>query len=725
VLEPTDLSGIDTAVPEVAMSEEQTLAYQRHAELVAESADMTYPQLLDKWFVRGEYLTQMPFDPSTADFMDQVASAYAMDDDATAALNRNGFVVLDNGSSATHPQLYMDIYVRDLPVFITADSIMYAVHKSYDEMLKQLEEDALIDALDSLLDGAAAGLAQVCGGMSGPLLDACGDIDIYLTVAKSLLGGSVVDGLYPQTAAARDEILAGVSALRPEQIQMFGRPYPCPLCRYDFSQFKPRGHYNDSTELQQYFRSMIWLGRTPMNLTMFDRDLIASVVLLQSVVRGDVMQLWQKIDHAIAVFVGNSDNLTPIGFVGIIEDLGLNVDFVTLADRAGHIRERMAAYGVPGSRILSQIMMMDVMSSEPTAIPAEFQLLGQRFVIDSYVFSNVVYDRITWQDTKPERFMPDPLDVAFVLGYDQALELLESEIETYNYGGNLNVLRTMVSEYDQDFWTESMYNAWLGGIAQLAVDQTAASYPAAARTAAWALRSMQAGLASWAELRHDTILYVKQSYTGEACEYPDGYVEPNPGFFDAMKTFAVQSKEMLSTVQFPQNQYAVNRADYWFDKLALACDNLAAIARAQLDGMPRTSDQTEFIKSTVVNEGMCGGPGYTGWYADLFYDAQTDAFDFKPTVADVHTDPNSTDVLHVATGGANPMVVVVELPGGPRAFVGPVSSYYQFRESGFGRLTDAEWLERYTAAGGFMPRPDWAGQFVSRVGPTAPRNYCE
>ena len=725
VLQPPDITGIDTAVPEVAVSEEQALAYQRHAELIVESADMTYEELFDRWFDRGEYLEQMPFEASTADFMGQIASAYAIDDEAAVLLNANGFAVLDNGSSATHPQLYMDIYVRDLPVFITADSIMYAVHKSYDEMLKQLEENALAATLGDILAKTAFGLTKVCQGASGDVLDACGDIDIYLTVARTLLGGFPVEGLYPATAAARDEILAGVAALQPDQIQMFGRPYPCGLCRYDFSQFKPRGHYNDSELLQRYFRSMIWLGRTPMNLTLYDRDLLASVVLLKALVDGGAMDLWQKLDHAIVVFVGTSDNLTPTGFVQVIEDLALNTDLATLPAGAEYVRGVLAAYGVPGSRILSQIMMMDVMSSEPTPIPAEFQLLGQRFVIDSYVFSNVVYDRITWQDTKPQRYMPDPLDVAFVLGYDQALPLLEDEIGTWNYGGNLNVLRTMVSEYDTGFWTESMYNAWLGGLAELAADQTGAAYPAAARTRAWALRSMQAGLASWAELRHDTILYVKQSYTGESCEYPDGYVEPNPGFFDAMKTFAVKSKEMLSTVQFDQNQYAVNRANYWFDNLIYACDNLAAIAGAQLDGTPRTPEQTEFIKSTVVNDGMCGGPGFSGWYADLFYDAQTETFNFKPTVADVHTDPNSTDVLHVATGGANPMVVVVELPGGPRAFVGPVSSYYQFRESGFGRLTDAEWLERYLAAGGFMPRPDWADRFVTRVEPTAPRNYCE
>jgi hypothetical protein len=204
---------------------------------------------------------------------------------------------------------------------------------------------------------------------------------------------------------------------------------------------------------------------------------------------------------------------------------------------------------------------------------------------------------------------------------------------------------------------------------------------------------MQTALASWAELRHDTILYVKQSYTGESCEYPDGYVEPNPEFFKRMNTFAMASADMLDSLDFGDEDWT--------------------IARAQLDGVPRTSEQTDFIKSLVVDEGMCGAPAFAGWYAELFYDAGSETFNFKPTVADVHTDPNSTDVLHVATGGANPMVVVVQLSGGPRAFVGPVSSYYQFREPGFARLTDAEWLARYTGLEGFVQRPEWTQEFVS------------
>ena len=49
------------------------------------------------------------------------------------------------------------------------------------------------------------------------------------------------------------------------------------------------------------------------------------------------------------------------------------------------------------------------------------------------------------------------------------------------------------------------------------------------KTEPWARRMLNTQLASWAELRHDTLLYAKQSYTGfPVCEFPDAYVDPYP-----------------------------------------------------------------------------------------------------------------------------------------------------------------------------------------------------
>ena len=44
------------------------------------------------------------------------------------------------------------------------------------------------------------------------------------------------------------------------------------------------------------------------------------------------------------------------------------------------------------------------------------------------------------------------------------------------------------------------------------------------------MKTLTTQLASWTHLRHDTLLYVKQSYSARtACVYPAGYVEPRDG----------------------------------------------------------------------------------------------------------------------------------------------------------------------------------------------------
>ena len=60
-------------------------------------------------------------------------------------------------------------------------------------------------------------------------------------------------------------------------------------------------------------------------------------------------------------------------------------------------------------------------------------------------------------------------------------------------------------------------------------DPAAAGLPRVAASDAWSRRILGAQLASWAELRHDTLLYAKQSYTGGiGCAYPTPTSSPAP-----------------------------------------------------------------------------------------------------------------------------------------------------------------------------------------------------
>ena len=79
------------------------------------------------------------------------------------------------------------VYAEDLPVFVSADSILDALHRSYDAILEDLEPAALIPQLTRLLGSMRARLADD-HSLSAEVAQ---DVDFHLTVAASLLMGQV------------------------------------------------------------------------------------------------------------------------------------------------------------------------------------------------------------------------------------------------------------------------------------------------------------------------------------------------------------------------------------------------------------------------------------------------------------------------------------------------------------------------------------------------------
>jgi len=82
-------------------------------------------------------------------------------------------------------------------------------------------------------------------------------------------------------------------------------------------------------------------------------------------------------------------------------------------------------------------------------------------------------------------------------------------------------------------------------------------------------------------------------------------------------------------------------------------------------------------------------------------------------VADVHTEPGTGQVLEVATGYVDLIVVAYALPDGQIVLgVGPVFSYYEFKQPAGDPLTYEAWRQML-ASGDAPPRPQWTAAFVS------------
>jgi hypothetical protein len=372
-------------------------------------------------------------------------------------------------------------------------------------------------------------------------------------------------------------------------------------------------------------------------------------------------------------------------------------------------------YGV--QRIMSQIIETDF-DAPQIQLPQVFLLLGQRFSIDSHIMHAVTFDRLLDPQTglKTPRMLPHELDVAFALGSDVAGELLAEELDTYNYAGVLHGLRFLIDAHPESFWNESFYNGWLHAIRSLDDPSEQAEYPATMRTDAWKRKTLNTQLASWAELRHDTIAYTKPSYSGSiGCEYPQVYVEPVPSFYARMAGVAEQGLALADVLA--QQGIPVPKVREYFEHMADVMGRLEIIASKQLDGLALDDDEWQFLRATIEAEkvGCASAYRYDGWYGQLLYEME-DHGDFRPTIADVHTAPTDADgapvgwVLHAATGHARYMVFTVEDCSGVRAYVGPVSTFHRKLTEGFYRLGDGEWADELDEA---PPQPpEWTHAFA-------------
>jgi hypothetical protein len=329
-----------------------------------------------------------------------------------------------------------------------------------------------------------------------------------------------------------------------------------------------------------------------------------------------------------------------------------------------------------------------------------FLVFGQRFTVDSFVFSNVVYDRV--QRGTVRRMMPSPLDAAFAaLRNDQAGALLKSEIEQFHYASDLASMRILVDSYPSDVWGENLYNLWLTALRALSPngstgDPGAAGLPLLTGTEAWGRRILNAQLSSWAELRHDTILYAKPSYTGgPVCEFADAYVDPYPEFYAALQRFAdyAVSRVVPIATRASSPGLATGLSTY-FQGLGTVAQTLGAMASNERTGTPFSAEEMAFINQAVTIQQVCGGGIANGWYPRLVYG---DALTFDPTIADVHTEPFDETgaevgrVLHVGTGHARLMVVTANTCTGPHAYAGLAASYFEQTTDHYDRLTDDRW----------------------------------
>ena len=140
----------------------------------------------------------------------------------------------------------------------------------------------------------------------------------------------------------------------------------------------------------------------------------------------------------------------------------------------------------------------------------------------------------TTDQDSPVSLRPRPkgLDWMAVMGLPGAERILIDELkETQRWTGFPKALTTARKKAATTQWEACVANQWMYTLQSLG--DTAQSLPYFMQSPQWQKKNLNTALASWAELKHDAILYAKQPMLAECGDggpeppVVKGYVEPN------------------------------------------------------------------------------------------------------------------------------------------------------------------------------------------------------
>ena len=707
-----------------------------------ENKSLTCTELLESHQPKTIYYSDrnIPTGLNQVAWFDSIDQDMSLTDYEKQLLARNHFVVTERLRNRSWAYSFINLYSNDLPLFISSDFVLHTMHKSYDAILVDVEYNLLEPNLIELLNSMYYKFGELYSkyGSNSSMINSLQDVDLYIAVANSLARGEIILPIF-STSDKYDEVMAGIESEQMEYMSLFTNEDR--TRKLDFSQFKPRGHYtktiyttNGQVTLENYFRAMMWLGRIDFLMTAppdnpwepdwtkeeLQRMQISALLLNELLNSCGKRTLFETHEKIISFMVGPDDNLTPDELTGLADELLSSPEDILSDETYELFTEALNSSDDYGQKIMSNFFYVDPDSSDPGQLPVSYKLLGQKFLLDSYVTSEVVYDRISWNGTKIHRGLPDPLDVMAALGNENAMALMQEDMEKYHYAYKLSALENLISYYHDDYWNQSLYNVWLSSIRTLNPPSSTSNLPYFMKTVAWHHEKLNTQLTSWAELRHDNILYGKQSYTGgTGCSYPYTYVEPYPELYQRIETFSQKAKQFFSELLGSDNSITT-----YYENYGEVIGKLGIIAQKELDGELLNDDEITFLK-TMISNYMASGPSITGWFNDLFYNSVV-SFNNGMTedfiVADIHTQPTDEFgnvvgyVYHVGTGYVDMGIFLAPNPLNPdqlMTFAGPVSSYRYDITEDFYRYNDEEWFDKFWSDEELPARPDWVWKYLA------------
>ena len=474
---------------------------------------------------------------------------------------------------------------------------------------------------------------------------------------------------------------------------------------YPYSLYRPRGHYTRSETLKRYFRAMMWIQDAPYG-TDNPKQMQRAALMASVIANDDVLKkCYQRLTEPLTFLMGPPDNVSVSQVYDIMQ------------------RQKMTASKlmVDNNALRAFTAEIDQLAERQTRIRAPFErsshnkinIMPQRYQPDAEVMLRMV----DYDNRPTRRDVPNGLDIFAAMEVSAAERILIAELKQDKQWNQFTpMLSNMKERMRKIDWNASVSSAWLKTVADMC--QPNKEYPYFMQTAAWSKKNLNAALASWAELKHDAILYAKQPFGAECGggDFPTpvtkGYVEPNTVFW-------LKAIDLLVLTERALNKFGAmsERLQNITQRMKEEAQFLLNVSQKELQHKQLSReeyDQIRIIGSTFENISL-----------DLLKNENTEIYEWNSVqgadkkvalIADVYTanadnNPNKS-ILYAGVGAADEIYVIVEIDGWLYLTRGAVLSYRQIQKGNAEpRMTDEEWQKQLETKP-LMGRPSWMNGII-------------
>lgn len=602
------------------------------------------------------------------------------------AIGKNGFAIVP-GEEDQLFHIYERNDYRQFPSFVTTDLYLQAFHMFFDCLLKETEEQKFSPMVTLFVKQNYEQMMQLASTTTDAKIKAAAEHNAaYYAIAYELNTGKSLPVPASFSELVKEEI-NHVNAAETTSSEFLGYTEARNMPMFIYNIYRPRGHYTRNETLKRYFCAMMWLQNAPFGTDKDDQ--LEQALLLAQTIGGNanLTKQYKDITEPITYLMGMPDDVSILQVYAEIQKSGSTVsELINDKKKFDAIRKALEELSKKQSIIKPKFQ---------ASSPFKICLMPQRYMPDS----EVLQEMVDYESTPTLRDVPKGLDILASIGISSAERILIQELkeqEKWNkYTSNLEQMKKRMGEID---WNQTVANKWIAALKD--VNSKNAQYPKFMLSPQWDKKNLNTALASWAELKHDAILYAKQPMGAECGgggppePYVKGYVEPNIAYWtkaielidatmDVLKRFDLVTEKgtTAATDLREQAEFLLNCS-----KKELAGKNLTEQEYRQIETIGSTFENITLNLIKEPDQFLMGWGNVNG--ADKKISVVADVY-----TANSYNNPDKS-VLYEAVGPAHEIYVVVELDGYLYLTRGAVFSYREFQEDiAAPRKTDEEWQQ--------------------------------